>query len=189
MQKLLFTAVFVTSSLLQTNIPTYSNPIPTPTRLDRADDDSLLTPQQVQATAKSITVRISAENNGGSGVIIAQKGSTYLVLTNAHVIRRATKLEIRASDGQKYQATPLDGGFSAKYDLALLQFTSKTKYALAKLDNIAGSSIEPSRTIYSAGFPFDSKDIRITQGQVSQLTDIPFEDGTQIGYLISCTST
>jgi tetratricopeptide (TPR) repeat protein/S1-C subfamily serine protease len=184
MQKLLFTAIFLTSSLLQVSIPTYSNPIPTPTRLDRVNDDSLLTPQQVQATAKSITVRISAENNGGSGVIIAKKGNTYLILTNAHVIRRATKLEIQAPDGQKYQATPLDGGFSAKYDLALLKFTSKTKYALAKLDNIAGSSIEPSRTIYSTGFPFDSKDIRITQGQVSQLTDIPFDDGTQIGYTI-----
>ena len=187
MQKLLFTAVFLTSSLLQANISTYSNPIPTPTRLDRADDDSLLTPQQVQATAKSITVRISAENNGGSGVVIAQKGSTYLVLTNAHVIRRATKLEIRASDGQKYQATPLDGGFSSKYDLALLQFTSKTKYALAKLMDKQGkppTPLDPERTIYSAGFPFDSKEIRITQGQVSQLTDIPFDDGTQIGYTI-----
>ncbi|WP_309741117.1 tetratricopeptide repeat protein, partial [Chamaesiphon sp. OTE_20_metabat_361] len=38
------------------------------------------------------------------------------------------------------------------------------------------------RTIYSAGFPFDSKDIRITSGKVSQLSDLPFDNGTQIGY-------
>jgi tetratricopeptide (TPR) repeat protein/S1-C subfamily serine protease len=185
MKKLLFTAPILISILLQASIPAHSNPLPTPPSLaDINKDVGTLTPQGVQQVAKNITVRISSENNGGSGVLIAQKDNSYLVLTNAHVVRRSTQLEIQAPDGQKYRATPMDGGFSAKYDLALLKFTSKTKYALAKLTDVAGSPIEPTRTIYSAGFPFDSKDIRITQGQVSQLTDIPFDDGTQIGYTI-----
>ncbi len=51
------------------------------------------------------------------------------------------------------------------------------------LNDIGGSPIESERIIYSAGFPFDSKEIRITSGQVSQLSDIPFDDGTQIGYV------
>jgi tetratricopeptide (TPR) repeat protein/S1-C subfamily serine protease len=185
MKKLLFTAPILISILLQASIPAHSNTLPTPPSLaDVNKDAGTLTPQGVQQVAKNITVRISSESNGGSGVLIAQKDNSYLVLTNAHVVRRSTQLEIQAPDGQKYQATQMDGGFSAKYDLALLKFTSKTKYALAKLTDIAGSPIEPTRTIYSAGFPFDSKDIRITQGQVSQLTDIPFDDGTQIGYTI-----
>jgi S1-C subfamily serine protease/tetratricopeptide (TPR) repeat protein len=175
------------SSLLLTQIPIQpvtALPIQPHPRIAQADpDDNLLTPKQVQQVAKNITVRITAANTGGSGVIIAQKGSNYLILTNAHVVRRATKLEIQTPDGQRYKATSIDGGFSSKYDLALLQFTSKTKYTLANLSGISGSPIEPERTIYSAGFPFDSKDIRITQGQVSQLSDIPFDDGTQIGYV------
>jgi tetratricopeptide (TPR) repeat protein/S1-C subfamily serine protease len=185
MKKLLFTTLFLTSSLLSASIfPAHSKPVLTLHRLAQAESGGLLTPQQVEQTAKNISVRITSANNGGSGVLIAQKGGDYLVLTNAHVVRRATQMEIQAPDGQKYQAKPIDGGFSSKYDLALLKFTSKTKYTLANLSNVAGSPIEPTRTIYSAGFPFDSKDLRITSGEVSQLTDIPFDDGTQIGYTI-----
>jgi tetratricopeptide (TPR) repeat protein/S1-C subfamily serine protease len=179
-------AAFLLTSLLLTQIltrPAKSVPIPV-THIAQADlSDGTLTPQQVQQTAKNITVRVTAENNGGSGVIIAQKGSIYLILTNAHVIRRATKIQIQAPDGQTYQATPLDGGFDSKYDLALLQFTSRAKYTLANLSSISGSPLEPERTIYSAGFPFDAKNIRITSGQISQLSDLPFNDGTQIGYV------
>jgi tetratricopeptide (TPR) repeat protein/S1-C subfamily serine protease len=186
MKKLLFTTLLLTSSFLQASIfPAHSNPIPTSPQITQIDpNEGLLTPQQVQETAKSISVRITSENNGGSGVLIAQKGGNYLVLTNAHVVRRSTQLEIQAPDGQKYKAKQIDGGFSSKYDLALLQFTSKTKYTLAKVKDVAASPIDPPRVIYSAGFPFDSKDLRITQGEVSQLTDIPFDDGTQIGYTI-----
>jgi tetratricopeptide (TPR) repeat protein/S1-C subfamily serine protease len=184
MKKHLITTFFLTTSLLPASLPAHSNPSPTKPRLAQADlNEGILTPQQVRATAKNISVRITAENNGGSGVIIAKKGSNYLILTNAHVVGRATKIEIIAPDGQKYRATPINGGFDPKYDLALLQFTSKTKYTLANLSSIAGSPIEPERTIYSAGFPFDSKDLRITSGQVSQLSDLPFNDGTQIGYV------
>jgi tetratricopeptide (TPR) repeat protein len=141
-------------------------------------------PPEVQQTARNITVRITSANNGGSGVLIARKGSTYLVLTNAHVAGRSNKFQIQTPDGQKYQAKLLDGGFNSKYDLALLQFTSKAKYTLADLSDVA-SPLEPGRNIYSAGFPFDAKDVRITTGKVSQLSDIPFDDGTQIGYTMN----
>ncbi len=176
------TAAILIASLLLTPIPLQlatAQATPPDTRIAQ---DGLLTPQQVQQRAKNITVRITSENNGGSGVIIAQKGNKYLILTNAHVVRRANKIAIQAPDGQKYAATPLDGGFDAKYDLALLQFTSRTKYTLPDLSGISGSPITTERTIYSAGFPFDASNIRITKGRVSQLSDIAFNDGTQIGY-------
>jgi tetratricopeptide (TPR) repeat protein/S1-C subfamily serine protease len=179
MKTLVLTALLLSTSFLTAS---RANTPPTTTQIAQVDEN-ILTPQQVQQTAKNITVRIKSANNGGSGVIIAQKGSNYLILTNAHVVKRATNIEIQAPDGQKYRATSIDGGFDSKYDLALLQFTSKTKYTLANLASIAGSPIEPERTIYSAGFPFDSQNIRITKGQVSQLTDIPFNDGTQLGYI------
>jgi tetratricopeptide (TPR) repeat protein/S1-C subfamily serine protease len=144
-----------------------------------ADSDTL-SPQAIRQTAQQITVRITANNNGGSGVLIAKKGNSYLILTNAHVTRGGSKFEIQTPDGQKYTAKPVDGGFDAKYDLALLEFTSQTKYTLADLSTT--SSLDVERTIYSAGFPFDSREIRITSGQVSQLSDLPFDNGTQIGY-------
>jgi tetratricopeptide (TPR) repeat protein/S1-C subfamily serine protease len=177
------TPAILIASLLLTHIPlqlAIAQAIPPDTRIAQ---EGILTPQQVQQQAKNITVRITSENNGGSGVIIARKGDKYLILTNAHVVRRATKIAIQAPDGQKYAATPLDGGFDAKYDLALLQFTSPTKYTLPDLSGISGSPITTERTIYSAGFPFDASNIRITKGQVSQLSDISFNDGTQIGYV------
>jgi tetratricopeptide (TPR) repeat protein/S1-C subfamily serine protease len=149
-----------------------------------APADELPSPQEVQQTAKKITVRITSEKNGGSGVLIAKKGSTYLVLTNAHVARRATQFQIQAPDGQKYSAAKFDGGFDNKYDLALLKFTSNKVYKLADLTDVA-SPLAPGRTIYSTGFPFDAKDMRITSGEVTQLSDIPFDDGTQIGYTIN----
>jgi tetratricopeptide (TPR) repeat protein len=183
------TAALLLSTLLITHTaPAFASPklnvnlVPN-TKNQAAPVDESPSPQEVQQTAKKITVRITSENNGGSGVLIAKKGSTYLVLTNAHVARRATQFQIQAPDGQKYTAKKIDGGFDAKYDLALLQFSSKTKYTLADLTDVA-SPLAPERTIYSAGFPFDSKDIRITSGQVTQLSDIPFDDGTQIGYTI-----
>ncbi len=144
-------------------------------------NSELLSPQEVRQTAQQITVRISSNNSGGSGVLIAKKGNSYLVLTNAHVTRRGSKFEIQTPDGQKHTAKLIDGGFDAKYDLALLEFTSQKQYTLADLSDIA-SPLTAERTIYSAGFPFDSRDIRITSGQVSQLSDIPFDNGTQIGY-------
>jgi S1-C subfamily serine protease len=145
-------------------------------------DSGLPAPEIVKRAAQAITVRVSAPNNGGSGAIIGRKGNSYLVLTNAHVVRRAAKLDIQAPDGQSYSAKLVDGSFDAKTDLALLQFTSKSKYKLADLSAVAQSPLDPGRDIYSAGFPFDAKNIRITKGIVSQTTDIPFDDGTQVGY-------
>jgi tetratricopeptide (TPR) repeat protein/S1-C subfamily serine protease len=150
-------------------------------QLDEAEKQASTT---VNRIAKDITVRIRSANNGGSGVLIAKKGNTYLVLTNAHVTRRTTQFEVQAPDGQKYTAKSIDGGFDRKYDLALLEFTSSKPYQLANLANPGILKVN-DRNIYSAGYPFDSKDLRISPGAITQLSDIPFDNGTQIGYEIA----
>jgi tetratricopeptide (TPR) repeat protein/S1-C subfamily serine protease len=149
--------------------------------LDEAGAES---PAKVKQIAQDVTVRVTSANNGGSGVLIAKKGNSYLVLTNAHVTRRATQFQIQAPDGQKYTATAIDGGFDRKYDLALLEFTTPKQYQLANLAN-PGILKPNDRNIYSAGFPFDSKNLRISPGAITQLSDIPFDNGTQIGYEIA----
>ncbi len=152
--------------------------------LQQLDEAQKQASTNVNRIAKDITVRITSANNGGSGVLIAQKGNTYLVLTNAHVTRRTSQFEIQAPDGQKYTAKPIDGGFDRKYDLALLEFTSIKQYQLANLANPGILKVN-DRNIYSAGYPFDSKDLRISPGAITQLSDIPFDNGTQIGYEIA----
>jgi S1-C subfamily serine protease len=160
---------------------------PPNSELKNLEDGAIEAQAKIKPTAKNITVRVTSASNGGSGVLIAQKGATYLVLTNAHVVRRDTQLQIQTVDGQKYTAKPINGGFDAKYDLALLEFTSNQKYQIADLSNLKASGgfvpVDTGHTIYSAGFPFDSKDIRISSGTITQLSDIPFDNGTQIGYV------
>ncbi|WP_295616141.1 tetratricopeptide repeat protein [Chamaesiphon sp. GL140_3_metabinner_50] len=187
MQKIFVTTLFLTTNmLLMTSFTTatiHPSYIPTPAKLAQDTPTDLEIQQKVQQIAKNITVRITAENNGGSGVIVAQKGNTYLILTNAHVVRKSTQLQVQAPDGRKYTARQVDGGFSPKYDLALLTIESTSKYQLPDLSDRSTISVN-SRDIYSTGYPFDSKDLRITSGQVSQLSDLPFDNGTQIGYTI-----
>jgi S1-C subfamily serine protease len=168
-----------TNSKSSTQISQNSNP-----ELQNLDEAGQQASTKVNQIAKDITVRVTSGTNGGSGVLIAKKGNTYLVLTNAHVTRRATQFEIQAPDGQKYTAKTIDGGFDRKYDLALLEFTSSKQYQLANLGN-PGILKPNDRNIYSAGFPFDSKDLRISPGAITQLSDIPFDNGTQIGYEIA----
>ena len=149
--------------------------------------NSAATPAEVQSAAQQITVRVTSSNGGGSGVLVAQKGNTYLVLTNRHVTGRNTQFQIQTPDGQKHAAQTLPNtGFDPKYDIALLQFSSTQKYQLANLDN--GSTLAEGRTIYSVGYPFDSNKTRISIGKVTQLSDIPLNDGTQIGYNINQNS-
>ncbi len=150
---------------------------------DASTDAGIPTPQIIQTQAKNVTVRVSSSDNGGSGVLIASKGSNYLVLTNKHVIGRSTKFQIKTVDGKQHTAQLVPNTqINPKYDLALLQFTSSQKYQLPKL-KYDSSALTVERPIYSAGFPFDSNDIRFSQGAVSQLSDVPLDDGTQIGYV------
>jgi tetratricopeptide (TPR) repeat protein/S1-C subfamily serine protease len=162
-------------------------------RLADADlNNSNLTPQQIRTHSTRITVRIAAENNnGGSGVLIGKKAAkgapgstTYLILTNKHVIGKSTKFQIQTADGKQHTAQLVPKTqINPKYDVALLQFTSTQKYQLADLKYDTGTAMATNRQIYSAGFPFDSAQLRFTTGQVSQLSDVPLEDGTQIGYV------
>ena len=163
-----------------------TNPTLTPQEV-QDETNPTLTPQEVQSAAQKITVRITSANGGGSGVLIASKGTTYLVLTNKHVVARNTQFQLQTPDGQKHKATLLPNTkIDPKYDISLLQFTSDRKYALADLDT--GTPLAENRSIYSVGYPYDSDKMRISIGTVTQLSDVPLEDGTQIGYKIAKNS-
>lgn len=91
-----------------------------------------LTPREVEAIAKGITVRIDGES-AGSGVIIDRQGNKYFVLTNRHVVNRPGRYEIQTPDGKRYPVyykQEIPG-----LDLAVLQFESDNSYNTAKLGN------------------------------------------------------
>ena len=151
------------------------------------DNDYKPTPAAIQKTAEAVTMRISSANGGGSGVLIAKKDNTYLVLTNRHVVGGNTQFQVQAPDGQKHTATLVPNTqINPKYDITLLQFTTNTNYEIAPLrypTGESGSPLDTTRGIYTAGFPFDSDKLRFSPGQVAQLSDVPLDDGTQIGYV------
>ena len=176
---------FPTTSIFQQQSTTPSVKQPPSSRAIAQEET--LTPQQVKDAAQKITVRVTSTNNGGSGVLIAQKGTTYLVLTNRHVVGRDDRFQIQTPDGTKHTAKLVPNTkIAPKYDIALLQFTTTQKYALADLDN--GSVLAEQNPIYSVGYPYDSNRTRVSVGKVTQLSDVPLEDGTQIGYQIDKNS-
>ncbi|MFM7614370.1 MAG: hypothetical protein ACKO4R_09135, partial [Synechococcales cyanobacterium] len=62
-------------------------------------------PGQLKTIAQRITVRVIADNSGGSGTLIAQEGNSYLVLTSNDVISGSTPsaLRIQTHDGRIHQ--------------------------------------------------------------------------------------
>ena len=141
--------------------------------------------QKLSELARSITVKIVTDSNGGSGVLIKKEGNIYTVLTNNHVIQDDTPSEIITPDGKTHQAKVLDIDFAEK-DLALLEFESTENYQIASLNNLA--NIDTGNKVFSAGFPFrDSdtynRDFSLKQGRVSLVLPQPFRGGYQVGYL------
>jgi tetratricopeptide (TPR) repeat protein/S1-C subfamily serine protease len=144
-----------------------------------------LTANTAQQIATKITVRIQVGQSGGSGVLIGKKANTYLVLTNAHVVREQAGISIQAPDGQKYTAQRVKNLQVGNFDLALLEFTSPRAYQLAGFRNFDNrdAALNEGRELFAAGFPYDATALRLVTGTITQLPQEPFVNGTQIGYV------
>jgi tetratricopeptide (TPR) repeat protein/S1-C subfamily serine protease len=151
---------------------------------NQPDETEALTTSTAQQVAAKITVRIQVGQSGGSGVLIGKKGNTYLVLTNAHVVRQSG-ISIKTPDGQSYRATKVKNAQVGNFDLALLEFTSSRSYQQAKFKNFGNgqAALNEGREVFAAGFPYDSNALRVVTGEVKQLPQEPFVNGTQIGYV------
>jgi S1-C subfamily serine protease len=131
---------------------------------NQPEETEPLTTAIAQQAAAKITVRIQVGQSGGSGVIIGKKGNTYLVLTNAHVVREPAEPNIQTPDGQKYRATRVKNTQVGNFDLALLEFTSSRSYQLAKFKDFGNSgeaALNEGREVFAAGFPYDSNALRV----------------------------
>ncbi|MDY6896827.1 MAG: tetratricopeptide repeat protein [Cyanobacteriota bacterium] len=106
---------------------------------------------EVAKIAKGITVLIDNENYSGSGVIIERSGSTYTVLTAAHVVRGTSDYNIVTSNGERYSLEKSSIKPLKDVDLAVVKFNSNQSYPTAKIGNSDNST--EGTTAYVAGFP------------------------------------
>ena len=130
----------------------------------------------------------------GSGVIISDKG--YIV-TNNHVIKDATKVDITLSDNRKFEAEVM--GTDPSTDLAVLKITGKNLpvIALANSDKTRvgewvlaiGNPFELTSTVTAGIISAKGRDISILNGQYSIesfiQTDAAVNPGNSGGALVN----
>jgi tetratricopeptide (TPR) repeat protein/V8-like Glu-specific endopeptidase len=144
-----------------------------------------LSSNEVGKIAKAITVLIDNQNGSGTGVIIQREGNTYIVLTAKHVIETQAKYEIVTPDGQRYSLDYKTVKKLPEVDLAILQFTSKQAYTVAKIGNSNGAT--EGTTAYVAGFPQATAAISNTiynfvTGRITANASKPLRDGYALVY-------
>jgi tetratricopeptide (TPR) repeat protein len=140
---------------------------------------------EVAKIAKGAAVTINSDASHGSGIIIQQQGSQYLVLTAAHVVKGDRKFEVITADERRHQLQPTSVQPLAGVDLAVVKFTSDRSYPVPKLGN-ANNSTEGT-TVYVSGFPIGTEAIdrtvfNFTDGKVTANSSKPLKDGYAIIY-------
>lgn len=139
-----------------------------------------LSPEQIQARARAITVKVKAGQSWGSGILIQRQGPVYTVITNAHVLRLGSNYTLETSDGKVYTAQVKANQLSDD-DLALLEFRSEATYPVANFAD-ASSSLRVGDETFAGGFPAQEKGFTFTSGKIFYLLPQPFIGGYQIGY-------
>jgi tetratricopeptide (TPR) repeat protein/S1-C subfamily serine protease len=130
-------------------------------------------------SAQQVTVRITTNLNRGSGTLLKKRGNTYLVLTNAHVLRGSSKIQIQTYDGQTYTAQRLLNAFGGQTDLALIEFTSTKRYPTPEIANFTP---QKGQKVYAAGYEARSGKFQSSEGEVQQRPSQSLKEGYQIGY-------
>jgi S1-C subfamily serine protease len=83
----------------------------------------------------------------GSGVVVERGG--YIV-TNQHVVERASKITVTLTDGSKHEARYING--SAKHDLAVLKI--EPKQPLTSIELAADGDLMLGETVIALGDPY-----------------------------------
>ncbi len=102
------------------------------------------------------------ESGAGSGVIIAKEG---YVITNNHVISEASKIVVRLTNGNEYEAELI--GTDASTDIALLKINANEALTVATLGSSANLSI--AEEVLVIGNPLGELGGTVTNGIVSAL--------------------
>jgi tetratricopeptide (TPR) repeat protein len=141
---------------------------------------------EVARIAKAATVKIESDTSQGSGEIVQQQGSQYIVLTAAHVVKdRRIKYTAIAVDNRRYQLTPAAIQILPGVDLAIVRFNSERRYLVPKLGDASAST--EGTTTYVSGFPSGTEAIDLsifsfTDGKITANSSRPLKDGYALIY-------
>ena len=103
--------------------------------------------------------REQVQRSLGSGVIVDSSG---IVLTNAHVVERATEIEVVTADGKKHKAKLI--GVDRRTDLAVLRLQGGGPYPAATLGN--SDKMKVGDWVLAIGSPFGLQQT-VTAGIIS----------------------
>ena len=158
--------------------------------------ESSQAPTTVEQIAAQITVKVLATEAWGSGIIWDNQDSSYIVITNQHVLRAGeSPYYIQTPDGQIHHARVLSNSQLDNYDIAILRFQAiHNSYQTAVPGDFTTLAIGES--VVAAGFPYHQEDIEsnlrrspetlagltLKTGLVSIVLDKALEEGYQIGY-------
>lgn len=154
----------------------------------KSEEVSINQEQNLTELARSITVKIIANNSGGgSGVLIKKNSNTYTVLTNHHVVQDNGINQVITPDDKSHEARLLNIDFPNKdKDVALLEFISTENYQVASLSNLGNT--KTGNQVLAAGFPFRDhntydREFAWKSGRISLVLPQPFHRGYQVGYI------
>jgi len=145
--------------------------------------EKIVEPEQWSDTVEKIkdsVVEIYTQKNGrshgaGSGVILSKDG--YIV-TNYHVIERATKIDVTLTNGKEYEAEVI--GSDDELDIALIKISA---FSLKPAFLGKSSSVRPGDKVIAIGNPLGYLGGTVTEGIVSAV-DRPIDEYSEEKYLL-----
>ena len=121
-----------------------------------------------EATVYSAFYGSYVESGAGSGVIIANTGNTYYIITNNHVVDGYNTVKVFAMNGDKegYEAELLERDWTN--DIAVLRIETEDKLAVAEIGD--SSTVKAGQNIAAIGNPLGLFSGTITPGIISAVT-------------------
>lgn len=174
-----------TSLILCGGISTIATvPLIAPSPIQAQDEDTNI---RVYKQASPAVVSIQSRSGNGSGSIIDPKG---LVLTNAHVVRGATTVNVILSDKRQFRGVVIAS--SRNPDLAVIRLDGVTTN-LPTIQIASSSGIQVGQRAFAIGNPFGRFAGTLTTGIISRIdsdrkllqTDAALNPGNSGGPLLN----
>lgn len=133
-----------------------------------------LTNSQIIGKIKPATVYIETQDSAGSGMIFTTDG---YVLTNAHVVKGHSSVDISISSGETLSGKVV--GRDEEADLAVIKITSEKTFSKVNFGD--SSKTEQGEEVFTLGFPFGIKgDVSFKEGTISRRIEGYFETSAEI---------
>ena len=133
-----------------------------------------LSNSQIISKIKPAAVYIETQTSAGSGMIFSTDG---YVLTNAHVVKGFTYVDVSISTGETLSGKVI--GRDEQADLAVIKITSDKIFPKVSFGDSAKT--EQGDEVFALGFPFGIKgDVSFKEGTISRRIESYFETSAEI---------